>query len=53
MVTGVLPVCLNEATKLAGFLTGEDKEYLATMLLGVKTDTLDIEGKLSANPIIL
>jgi len=46
MVTGVLPVCLNEATKLASFLTGEDKEYLATMLLGVKTDTLDIEGKI-------
>jgi tRNA pseudouridine55 synthase len=46
MVTGVLPICLNEATKLAGFLTGEDKEYLATMLLGVKTDTLDIEGKI-------
>jgi tRNA pseudouridine55 synthase len=46
MVTGVLPVCLNEATKLAGFLTGEDKEYLATMLLGMKTDTLDIEGKI-------
>lgn len=46
MVTGVLPVCLNEATKLASFLTGEDKEYLATMLLGVKTDTLDSEGKI-------
>lgn len=46
MATGVLPVCLNEATKLAGFLTGEDKEYLATMLLGMKTDTLDIEGKI-------
>ena len=46
MVTGVLPVCLNEATKLAGFLTGEDKEYLSTMLLCVKTDTLDIEGKI-------
>jgi tRNA pseudouridine55 synthase len=46
MATGVLPVCLNEATKLAKFLTGEDKEYLATMLLGVKTDTLDTEGKI-------
>jgi len=45
MATGVLPVCLDEATKLAGFLTGEDKEYRATMLLGVKTDTLDVEGK--------
>lgn len=46
LATGVLPVCLNEATKLAGFLAGEDKEYLATMLLGVKTDTMDTEGKL-------
>ncbi|MGD0169113.1 MAG: tRNA pseudouridine(55) synthase TruB [Smithella sp.] len=46
MVTGVLPVCLNEATKLARLLTGANKEYLATMLLGVKTDTLDIEGKI-------
>jgi tRNA pseudouridine55 synthase len=46
LATGVLPVCLNEATKLAGFLTGEDKEYMATMLLGAKTDTMDIEGKI-------
>jgi len=46
VATGVLPVCLNEATKLAGFLTGEDKEYLATMLLGVKTDTMDTEGEI-------
>jgi len=46
MATGLLPVCLNEATKLAGFLAGDDKEYLATMLLGVKTDTMDIEGRI-------
>lgn len=46
LATGVLPVCLNEATKLVGFLTGEDKEYHATMLLGVKTDTMDTEGKI-------
>lgn len=46
MVTGVLPVCLNEATKLASLLTGENKEYRATMLLGLKTDTLDMEGKM-------
>lgn len=45
LATGVLPVCLNEATKLVGFLTGEDKEYQATMLLGVRTDTMDTEGK--------
>lgn len=46
MATGVLPVCVNEATKLAGFLLEESKEYLATMLLGVKTDTLDTDGKI-------
>lgn len=46
MATGVLPVCLNEATKLARFLSDDSKEYLATMLLGVKTDTLDTEGKI-------
>ena len=44
MATGVLPVCLDEATKLAGFFSDEGKEYLATMKLGVKTDTLDTEG---------
>jgi tRNA pseudouridine55 synthase len=46
IATGVLPICLNEATKLERFLVGEDKEYLATMLLGVKTDSLDTEGKI-------
>jgi len=46
LATGVLPVCLNEATKLAGFLSGENKEYRATMLLGVQTDTMDMEGKI-------
>lgn len=45
LATGVLPVCLNEATKLSGYLAGDSKEYLATALLGVETDTYDIEGK--------
>jgi tRNA pseudouridine55 synthase len=48
MATGVLPVCLNEATKLARFLSDDSKEYLATMLLGVQTDTLDTEGKITS-----
>ncbi len=47
MATGVLPVCLNEATKLARFLSDDSKEYLATMLLGVQTDTLDTEGEIT------
>ena len=44
MATGVLPVCLDEATKLAQFLTAENKTYRATMLLGIETNTQDIEG---------
>jgi tRNA pseudouridine55 synthase len=46
MATGVLPVCINEATKLVQFLSLDTKDYRATMLLGVKTDTQDIEGKI-------
>lgn len=49
LATGVLPVCLNEATKLVQFLIEDRKEYRATMLLGVETDTLDIEGRVVAS----
>jgi len=45
IATGVLLICLNEATKIARFLTDLDKEYIARIRLGVKTDTLDSEGK--------
>jgi tRNA pseudouridine55 synthase len=45
LATGVLPVCVNEATKLVQFLALDDKEYRATLLLGVRTDTLDTEGR--------
>jgi len=45
LATGVLPVCMNEATKLVQFLTTDSKEYRATLLLGVRTDTLDTEGE--------
>jgi tRNA pseudouridine55 synthase len=44
LATGVLPVCLGEATKLVQFLALDNKEYRATLLLGVRTDTLDTEG---------
>lgn len=46
LATGVLPVCVNEATKLVQFFSGDSKDYRATMLLGVETDTLDIDGKI-------
>jgi tRNA pseudouridine55 synthase len=45
MATGVLPVCVGEATKISSFLTGDDKVYEATMRLGVRTDTLDMTGQ--------
>ncbi|ABC78551.1 tRNA pseudouridine(55) synthase TruB [Syntrophus aciditrophicus] len=47
LATGVLPLCLNEATKLVQFLSLDDKEYRATMLLGVTTETMDIEGRIT------
>lgn len=51
--TGVLPVCLGNATKLCDMLTDKSKEYEACMLLGVTTDTQDISGKiLTESPVI-
>ena len=43
---GVLPVCLGNATKIAEKLTSSGKQYRAKMLLGKKTDTLDVSGKI-------
>ncbi|MGH9769932.1 MAG: tRNA pseudouridine(55) synthase TruB [Blastocatellia bacterium] len=43
--TGVLVVCVNRATRLVQFLTGDDKEYIATMRLGFATDTGDFTGR--------
>jgi tRNA pseudouridine55 synthase len=44
MATGVLPLCINEGTKLAPFFLQSDKEYIATLRLGIETDTQDREG---------
>ncbi len=44
--TGVLPVCVGPATKIAQFFLSSDKEYAATMTLGVRTDTQDAAGKI-------
>jgi tRNA pseudouridine55 synthase len=46
LATGVLPICLEAATKLAGYLLADDKEYEATGVLGVETDTLDRTGRI-------
>ncbi|MCI8345946.1 MAG: tRNA pseudouridine(55) synthase TruB [Clostridia bacterium] len=44
--TGVLPLLLNEGTKLSKYLIEHDKEYEVTLKLGIKTDTADAEGKI-------
>jgi len=44
--TGLLPMCLGEATKIAQFLNASDKEYEGTIALGVATDTGDLTGEL-------
>src|SRR5262249_25158735 len=44
LATGVLPVCLGEATRLAQFLLDADKENEVTMCLGVETDTFAPDG---------
>ncbi len=44
IATGVLVLCIGNTTKLCELLTSEYKEYIATIKLGIKTDTLDITG---------
>ncbi len=43
--TGVLPVCVGRATKIAQYLTQADKEYVLTLRLGITTDTQDAAGQ--------
>lgn len=45
--TGVLPVCLGNATGLCDMLTSKTKEYEAVMLLGTTTDTEDVTGNVT------
>ncbi|NIP39461.1 MAG: tRNA pseudouridine(55) synthase TruB [Candidatus Dadabacteria bacterium] len=45
--TGVLTVCLNEATKLIPFLNENVKEYEAVLKLGQRTNTLDLTGEVT------
>jgi len=45
MATGLLMVLLGEATKFATFASGLGKEYLATVLFGVSTDSGDLDGQ--------
>lgn len=51
-VTGVLPICIGQATKVADYLHEQPKEYVATMVIGRATDTEDGTGNVIAdNPV--
>lgn len=52
MATGLLPVCLGEATKFSHYQLDADKSYQATILLGSQTDTGDAEGQIIAKAAI-
>lgn len=44
LATGMLPLCLGEATKFSQFVLDADKRYVATARLGVRTDSSDADG---------
>ena len=45
LATGLLPICFGEATKIAGYLLGARKAYVAQCRLGVTTATDDADGE--------
>jgi tRNA pseudouridine55 synthase len=45
IATGVLPVCVGRATKIAGYLAVQEKEYDVFFRFGVETDTGDVAGR--------
>lgn len=49
LATGVLPLCLGEATKVSQFLLDSDKKYEAKIQLGARTDSGDSAGKVIAS----
>ena len=53
LATGLLPICLGEATKFAQYLLDADKAYIATLKLGEKTTTGDSEGEVIEKTAIL
>ncbi len=52
LATGVLPICLGEATKVAGLLLGNDKAYDAVATLGQTTDTDDSVGQVLVTRLV-
>ncbi len=52
LATGLLPICLGEATKVSAYMLADDKRYQTVIQLGVMTDTGDVDGNvLEVKPI--
>ncbi|GAC1590646.1 MAG: tRNA pseudouridine(55) synthase TruB [Sphingomicrobium sp.] len=52
MASGVLPIAIGEATKLAGRMLDASKDYVFTIAFGSQTDTLDLEGEeIATSPV--
>lgn len=52
LASGLLPICMGEATKISSFLLNADKRYVASVRMGQKTTTADAEGEIiSERPI--
>ncbi|MEC8484870.1 MAG: tRNA pseudouridine(55) synthase TruB, partial [Pseudomonadota bacterium] len=49
LATGMLPLCLGEATKFSQFLLDADKRYITCIELGIRTTTGDKEGDILTN----
>ena len=47
LATGMLPICLGEATKISAFLLDADKTYVFSCQLGARTETADAEGEIT------
>lgn len=47
MATGVLPICIGQATRVVEFFGGMSKRYLAEIELGIETDTYDVSGQVT------
>jgi len=44
--SGLLPICVGRTTRLAGYILAAEKEYIANLKLGIKTDTADLTGEI-------
>lgn len=52
MASGALVLCVGNGLKLCELLTNHDKEYIASITLGIETDTLDMDGKVISTEVV-